>query len=186
MSYGNIGLSQLWFRWWLVAWRYQKQSWLIINKNLRHSFEGNFSGKISAIHHNNFWKPLPSITKICWNITYLLVSFRSPRGQCIYQYQDPSLWSLHQQTLDLDVSCCIKPTRSHHIQGIGSSSAVSSLTSHKAMMCDINSSSPGQNGCHFTDNIFKSILMNEKFCILIRISQRFVPKGPIDNNQALV
>ena len=28
--------------------------------------------------------------------------------------------------------------------------------------------------------------VNEKFCILITISQKFVPKGPIDNNQALV
>ena len=28
--------------------------------------------------------------------------------------------------------------------------------------------------------------MNEKFCILIRISLKFVPKGPIDNKSALV
>ena len=28
--------------------------------------------------------------------------------------------------------------------------------------------------------------MNEKFCISIKISLKFVPKGPIDNNQALV
>ena len=30
------------------------------------------------------------------------------------------------------------------------------------------------------------IFVNEKFCILIKISLKFVPKGPIDNNQALV
>ena len=36
------------------------------------------------------------------------------------------------------------------------------------------------------DDIFKSIFMNEKFCILIKISLKFVPQGPIDNNQALV
>ena len=35
------------------------------------------------------------------------------------------------------------------------------------------------------DKIFKCIFVNEKFCILIRISLKFVPKGPIDNNQAL-
>ena len=28
--------------------------------------------------------------------------------------------------------------------------------------------------------------MNEKFCILIKISLKFVPKGPVDNNPALV
>ena len=28
--------------------------------------------------------------------------------------------------------------------------------------------------------------MNEKFCILIKISLKFVPKGPIDNSPALV
>ena len=38
----------------------------------------------------------------------------------------------------------------------------------------------------FTDDIFKCIFMNEKFCILIKISLKFVPKGPINNNQALV
>ena len=32
------------------------------------------------------------------------------------------------------------------------------------------------------DNIFKCIFLNEKFCILIKISLKFVPKGPIDYN----
>ena len=43
---------------------------------------------------------------------------------------------------------------------------------------------PAQNGRHFADDIFKYIFMNEKFCILIRISLKFVPKGSIDNNKA--
>ena len=50
----------------------------------------------------------------------------------------------------------------------------------------INSYPPGQNGCHFTDDIFKCIFVNGKFCILIKISLKCVPKGPIDNNPALV
>ena len=37
-----------------------------------------------------------------------------------------------------------------------------------------------------TDDIFKRIFMNEKFCILIQIPLKFIPKGPIDNNPALV
>ena len=50
----------------------------------------------------------------------------------------------------------------------------------------VNSSRPGQNGHHFADDIFRCIFMNEKFSILIEISLKFVPKGPIDNNPTLV
>ena len=48
----------------------------------------------------------------------------------------------------------------------------------------LNSSLPGQNGRHFADDIFRRLFMNEKYenlCIFIRISLKFVPKGPIDN-----
>ena len=50
----------------------------------------------------------------------------------------------------------------------------------------LNSSPTGQNGCHYADDIFRCNFVNEKFCILIEISLKFVPKGPIDNNPALV
>ena len=36
------------------------------------------------------------------------------------------------------------------------------------------------------DDIFKCIFLNEKFYVLIKISLKFVPNGPIDNNPALV
>ena len=36
------------------------------------------------------------------------------------------------------------------------------------------------------DDTFMRIFMNEKFCILIRISLKFVPKVPIYNTSALV
>ena len=45
---------------------------------------------------------------------------------------------------------------------------------------------PGQNGCNFPDDTFKCIFMNENFYILIKISLKFLPKGPIDNKPALV
>ena len=51
---------------------------------------------------------------------------------------------------------------------------------------NLNSSPPGQTGRHFADDIFKYIFLNEKFCILIRISLKFVPKGQIDYRWALV
>ena len=49
----------------------------------------------------------------------------------------------------------------------------------------VNSSFPGQNGRHFADDIFGCIFMNEMFFVWIKISLKFVPKGPIDNNPAL-
>ena len=36
------------------------------------------------------------------------------------------------------------------------------------------------------DNIFKCIFFNENVRIAIKISLKFVPKGPIDNKSALV
>ena len=50
----------------------------------------------------------------------------------------------------------------------------------------VNSSLPRQNDRHFADDILKCIFMNEYFRILIPISLKIVPKGPIDNNAALV
>ena len=44
---------------------------------------------------------------------------------------------------------------------------------------------PEQNGHHFTDDILKSMLVNENFCNLFKISLKFVPKFLIDNNPAL-
>ena len=51
---------------------------------------------------------------------------------------------------------------------------------------EVNSSPRGQNGRHFTDNIFRCIFVNAKICILIEISLKFVVNSLIDNNPALV
>ena len=50
----------------------------------------------------------------------------------------------------------------------------------------VNTLRPRQNGRHFADDIFRCIFLNENFYILIKISMKFVPKGPIDNSPALV
>ena len=52
--------------------------------------------------------------------------------------------------------------------------------------CVINSLRPRQNGRHFPDDIFKWIFLNENVWITIKISLKFVPKGPINNIPALV
>ena len=50
----------------------------------------------------------------------------------------------------------------------------------------INTMRPRSNGCHFPNDIFKCIFLNENVSIPIDISLNFVPKGPINTVQALV
>ena len=50
----------------------------------------------------------------------------------------------------------------------------------------VNSSPSGQNGCNFANDIFRCIFLNEKFCVLIKVSRKFILNGPIDNNPTLV
>ena len=50
----------------------------------------------------------------------------------------------------------------------------------------INTLRPTRNRRHFADDIFKCILLNENVLISIKISLKFIPKGPINNIPALV
>ena len=50
----------------------------------------------------------------------------------------------------------------------------------------LNTLRPRQNGRYFPDDIFKCIFVDENVWISIKISLKFVPKGPINNIQALV
>ena len=50
----------------------------------------------------------------------------------------------------------------------------------------VNTLRPRQDGGHFPDDVFKCIFVNENAWIAIKISLRFVPKGPINNILALV
>ena len=58
------------------------------------------------------------------------------------------------------------------------------LLAHCPVM--INTLRPRQNGRHFPDDIFKCFFLNENVSIAIKISLKFVPKGPINNIPALV
>ena len=50
-----------------------------------------------------------------------------------------------------------------------------------AVQIDINILRPRQNGRHFADDIFKCIFLNENIWIPVKISLKYVPKGPINN-----
>ena len=86
-------------------------------------------------------------------------------------------------------SCCSKMSEDFCLH----SGSVCHLLSQAAfcqactpMLGGLNSSPPGQNGRHFTGDIFKSIFLNENVSISILISLKFVPNGLIDNTAALV
>ena len=53
------------------------------------------------------------------------------------------------------------------------------LARYPRIVAPINSFPPRQNGCHFADEIFRRIFVNEKFCTLIKVSLEFVPERPI-------
>ena len=50
----------------------------------------------------------------------------------------------------------------------------------------VNTLRPRQNGRHFASDIFKCIFLNEDVWISIKISLKFVSRGPINNIAALV
>ena len=50
----------------------------------------------------------------------------------------------------------------------------------------LNTLRPRENERHFADDILKCTFMNENVWISIKISLKFVPKGPINNIPALV
>ena len=61
-----------------------------------------------------------------------------------------------------------------------------SETSVSEWVIKFNTLRPGQDGRHFSDDIFKCIFINENCCVLIKCSLKYVRKDPIDNNPALV
>ena len=62
----------------------------------------------------------------------------------------------------------------------------SALTLCTWVTIQFNTLRPRQNGRHFADDTFKRIFLNENVRISIRISLKFVPKGPMNNIPALV
>ena len=60
------------------------------------------------------------------------------------------------------------------------------IPERSTLIPDVNTLRPRQNGRNFADDIFKCIFLNENVWISIKISLKFVPKGPINNIPALV
>ena len=54
------------------------------------------------------------------------------------------------------------------------------------MLCQLTNLPVDKMVTIFEEDIFRCIFVNEKFCILIKISPKSVPKGPNNNNPVLV
>ena len=65
-------------------------------------------------------------------------------------------------------------------------SPLTSLGLWPVLVNTVNSLRPRRNRRHFADDFFKCIFLNENEWISIKISLKFVPKGPINNISALV
>ena len=50
----------------------------------------------------------------------------------------------------------------------------------------LNTLMPRKNGRHFEDDIFRRTFVNENICISIKILQKCISKGPVNNISALV
>ena len=98
---------------------------------------------------------------------YFDQSVRSIESRCVVIYHAP----LHDSPSNLRSRFCFR-----HL-------AIAAVLYLRYLF---NSSPPGQKGRHFADNIFRCSFVNEKFGILIKISLKFVPKSPIDNDPELV
>ena len=87
---------------------------------------------------------------------------------------------LHKQngSLYTKIQNQIAPTTCPHVPTTGAGKWM--------LLVRLNTLRPRQNGRRFADDIFKPIFLNENVRISIKISLKFVPKGPINNIPALV
>ena len=83
--------------------------------------------------------------------------------------------SVHLTTQSLKTDCCRQWWQSWHYDN-----TLFSVINH-TLKTVVNSSPLGQNGRHFTDDIFECIFLNENEWISLKISVKFVPNVRINN-----
>ena len=70
--------------------------------------------------------------------------------------------------------------------GLQMNALTTPLYQSMSLQTAFNTLRPRQNGRRFADDTFKRIFLNENVRISIKISLKFVPKGPINNIPVLV
>ena len=160
-------VTSVWLDLWkgkLIYW----QSFLQIRSVLWRIWKKKSRTEVSIL------QPLPwTFAKpILWKVLAITILFLMFFYDCCVEYiytlvLTSALWSSHKFDCKIHMNYMVQHICNWHTVNV------------------INSP-PGQNGRHFADDIFICIVVNEKFLILIKISLKFILKGPIDNNSALV
>ena len=98
-----------------------------------------------------------------WVLGRVHMDFTHYKAVCDYGASRIRIYIVNRCRLPMNSACLVLPSRL--------------VLQHRAVddMIYVNSSSQGQNGLHFADDISKCISMNEKSFILINISLKFVP-----------
>ena len=99
---------------------------------------------------------------------------------CLYKWWPTTYMASpgHNELNNLLIHCICRHSYSNNYSNLTSISPLIFLS--------INTLRLRQNGRRFADDTFKRIFLNENVRISIKISLKFVPKGPINNIPALV
>ena len=122
------------------------------------------SSSVSCFHHLHYSLCFALLCTLCCTFVtghpLTLIKKMNWTELCSTKY----LWMLQE---------CLSYTRDHYVA---------------KCMCYLyfNTLGPRQNGHRFADDTFKRIFLNENVRIAIEILLKFDPKGPINNNPALV
>ena len=126
----------------------------------------------------------PSITNLAWKLFIGNLS-QIPQGPIIWPSAPVTYWYMR-----CGGGISAVEVRHNEGQEIGTHNGrVRVLVCHPVIFTaqeeiTLNTLRPRQNGRRFADDTFKRILLNVR--ISIKISLKFVPNGPINNNPALV
>ena len=157
-------------------------------------------GQIKSVEYNLFRQI--NILQLFWYPQRVQSMFNSTqRGffcLSVYAYQvgRTKLWQQATPTPSIQSQCWYRSTPScQNISSFngnpnkspgGSAGRGGTRTRFTNVVWGLNTLRPRQDGRHFPDDIFKCIFLNENVWISIKISLKFVPKGPINIIPALV
>ena len=122
------------------------------------------------------------VSRLCWWCVPLVMNI----AQC-----SVNIWELHIKDSDWGLPHQMKLPGMQPVSLAKTTSTIT-LTSLGLSICryaqniHVNTLRPRRNEQHFADKISKHIFFNENVWISIKISLKFVPKGPINNIPALV
>ena len=194
MPFVNSDLFQDWIRIWIGPARQLIWSWLVINKIMRSSFQYMLLAILLISTINIYSKKI-----LYWDYCNTVGKFRILK---LWPVNLSSLWevrversitgSYHSNLAFFLILEC------QNTEVISKQFTILISFWYHTFLCvkTVDSTWPSnvlwpmlrprQNGRHFTDYIFKCVFLNEDIWILIDISLKFVPKGPINNIPALV